>query len=335
MQDIKKKILSEVARHGRGWTFSQKDLAHLGSRSEINNALLSLVRKRVIRRVLRGIYDYPSYSKALKQESKPDIHKVAQAIARRFDWKIRRSSPAVKDTLTLSARAQETYLYLSDGPNRTYTVGTIDLVFHKDKGVEIKILGEIDRHGRGWVFSQKDLVHLGSRASIDYVLHHLVRKRIIRRIIRGIYDYPIYSKRLEQHLSPDIDKVAQAFARKSSWDIQPSGPSALNILGLSTQVPGKYLYLSSGPHRSYDIDKSKLIFRHVAQKEIDFTLYESRIVVPALKSLGRDSISINVINSIREWLDPTLRGKLLMDTKNVTGWVYDAIRKICENNPNG
>jgi len=335
MQDAKKKIFSEINRQGRGWAFSRKDFAHLGSRSEINNAVLSLVRKRIIRRVLQGIYDYPPYSKALKQESKPDIHKVAQAIARRFGWKIRQSSPAVRDILTLSEGTQKRHLYLSDGPNRTYTLGTIDLVFHKAQSAEIKILSEIDRHGRGWAFSQKDFVHLGSRSSIDYVLHRLVKKRVIRRIIRGIYDYPIYSRRLEQQLSPDIDRVAQAFARKFGWSIQPSGPSALNILGLSTQVPGKYLYLSSGPHRSYDIDKSRLMFRHVPQKEKAFELYESTIVVQALKSLGKDRISSEVIGSIRRWLDPALRGKLLRDTKTVTGWVYDAIRGICKDNSNG
>ncbi len=69
----------------------------------------------------------------------------------------------------------------------------------------------------------------------------------IRRVIRGIYDYPKFSNLLGQQLSPDLDQVAAALARKFGWHIQVTGPSALNLLGLSTQVPGRIIYASDGP----------------------------------------------------------------------------------------
>jgi integrase len=72
--------------------------------------------------------------------------------------------------------------------------------------------------------------------------------------IRGIYDYPRFSKLLDQSLSPDIDQVARALARKFRWCIQPTGATALNFLGLSTQVPARAVYLSDGPDRVYQID---------------------------------------------------------------------------------
>ena len=53
---------------------------------------------------------------------------------------------------------------------------------------------------------------------------------------RGIYDYPKYSELLKKQLSPDIEQVSRAYARKFNWKIEVSGESALNILGLSTQV---------------------------------------------------------------------------------------------------
>ncbi len=65
----------------------------------------------------------------------------------------------------------------------------------------------------------------------------MAERGVIRRVIRGLYDYPAYSKLLKKSLSPDIDQVAHTLARKFGWPIQISGNAALNLVGLSTQVP--------------------------------------------------------------------------------------------------
>jgi hypothetical protein len=134
---------------------------------------------------------------------------------------------------------------------------------------------------------------------------------------------------LNQNLSPDIDQVARALARKFGWRIQPSGPAALNLIGLSTQVPGRFVYLSDGPPRSYKIDKAELEFKNTALKETAFRLRESGLIVQALKSLGPERITSEVISKIRSWLDPGVREHVLKDTQIVTGWVYEAIKKVC------
>ena len=103
--------------------------------------------------------------------------------------------------------------------------------------IENKAASRIRGKGRGWAFSQHELIDLGSRSAIDLALHRLEHKGLIRRVIRGIYEYPRFSKLLEQQLGPDIDQVAQALARKFGWRIQASGPAAQNILGLSMDAP--------------------------------------------------------------------------------------------------
>jgi hypothetical protein len=85
-------------------------------------------------------------------------------------------------------------------------------------------------------------------------------------------------------LSPDTDQVARALARKFNWRIQPSGATALNLLGLSTQVPARAVYLSDGPDRSYTVGNTGLDFEHTALKEVGFKLRESGLIVQALKS---------------------------------------------------
>ena len=116
--------------------------------------------------------------------------------------------------------------------------------------------------------------------------------------------------------------------------MQPSGAAAQNILGLSTQVPSKIVYLSDGPNRRYTIGKTKLEFKHTALKETGFKLRESSIIVHALKSLGQDSITPEVVAKVRSWLSPELRSRVLFDTQTATGWVYAALREICRKDAN-
>ena len=85
------------------------------------------------------------------------------------------------------------------------------------QAVEQKILSRIYGNGRGWAFSQADFAGLGPRPTIDSALHRREREGVIRRVIRGIYDYPRHSKALRGPVSPDIDQVAHALARKFAW----------------------------------------------------------------------------------------------------------------------
>ncbi len=195
--------------------------------------------------------------------------------------------------------------------------------------IEDKVVNKIYGSGRCWAFSQIDFATLGSRSAIDIALHRLVDKGTIRRVIRGIYDYPKYSDLLQKYLSPDIDKVGQAIARKQGWRIQPSGGTALNVLGLSTQVPSKYVYLSDGPSKVFMVGKTSIKFKSTALKEVGFKLHESALIVAAFRSLGAEWLTPDVINHTRDWLSPDLRSRVLKDTAKVTGWIYAGIRKVC------
>jgi hypothetical protein len=197
------------------------------------------------------------------------------------------------------------------------------------QSVDNKILSRIYGHGRGLAFFAKDFSAEFGGVNIDKALSNLVKAGKIRRICRGMYDYPKYSDLLGQELSPDHDQVAQAFARKFNWRILPSGDAALNLLGLSTQIPGKFIYLSDGPNRKYSILGYTLEFKKTALKEIGFKQRESGLIVQALKALGKERITANVIEKIRQQIAPEKYTKIRKETKTVTGWVYDAIKEIC------
>jgi len=184
-------------------------------------------------------------------------------------------------------------------------------------------------HGRGWAFSPSDLAGRFSRQQVDSLLSELTRQGRIRRVARGIYDYPRFSELLQQTMSPDIDQVAAAYARKFGWRVEVSGESALNLLGLSTQVPGRYVYLSDGPNKRYEVTGAELEFRKSVLKDIGFKYRESSLLVQALKALGKEQITAAVIDKARAQLDPKLFEKILKDTQGATGWIYEAIKQIC------
>jgi hypothetical protein len=192
----------------------------------------------------------------------------------------------------------------------------------------------ISGHGRGWAFSSRDLMEKFNRQQADNLLSDLAALGKIRRVARGIYDYPKYSDFLGKKLSPDIDQVARAYARKFNWRIEISGDSALNYFGLSTQVPGAYIYLSDGPSKSYDIMGTTLQFKKSKLKNIGFKHSESSLVVQALNALGKEHVNDNIIKKIREQIDPKKYNWILKDTKSSTVWIYETIKTICKDSHN-
>ncbi|MCB1048697.1 MAG: hypothetical protein KDC10_15995, partial [Calditrichaeota bacterium] len=150
------------------------------------------------------------------------------------------------------------------------------------ESIENQILEQIEQNGTAWAFTPKDFSRMASRQAVDLALHRLARKGTIRRVMRGVYDIPRPSQLLQQTLSPNLDSVANALARRFGWRIQPSGATALNLLGLSTQVPGRTTYLSDGPNRKYLVGNTELVFQHTAVKEAGFKLRESELLVQGL-----------------------------------------------------
>lgn len=198
------------------------------------------------------------------------------------------------------------------------------------QSIENKIYSIIKGNGKGYVFSAIDFTDKFNSSTVDWSLSNLHQEGKIRRLIRGLYDFPKYSELLQQNLSPDIDKVAYALARKFKWRIEPSSDTALYLLGLSTQVPGRYIYLSDGPKRIYEIFGNELEFKKIALKEVGFKYPESALLVQAIKGLGKNNITSKVITTLSNKIDEKYYSKIIKDTKTVTEWVYSIIKQVCQ-----
>jgi hypothetical protein len=196
------------------------------------------------------------------------------------------------------------------------------------QSTETKMLNRIYGHGRGWAFSKMDFMDISSDGAIRQTLMRLEDKGTIRRILRGLYDYPQFSDLLKETLGPDLDQAAHALARKFGWRIQPSGNTALNLLGLSTQIPAQAVYLSDGPTKTYSMNKQELTFRKRTLKESGFKHHESELLVQAFKELGRERIDAKLCAKLHKSISNEKWPQIVKDTRSATSWIYDAIRTI-------
>lgn len=203
------------------------------------------------------------------------------------------------------------------------------------ESTEEAILSRMRSHDLGWAFSSKDFTDLGSRESIDTALHRLSAKGVIRRVMRGIYDLSAVSRITGEPVSPDVWSVARTIARKNGWRIVPSGETALNVLGLSTQVPGTYLFFTDGQSREYRLGNRRLCFRRRTPRDLQSADGIGALVVQALKALGRERVDGAVVEALRRKLSPGECRELLQSARYGTDWVYSTVKRICAEGEDG
>lgn len=180
---------------------------------------------------------------------------------------------------------------------------------------------------RGWVFAPKDFLDLGSRAVVDQTLSRLAQQGIVRRLGRGVYDFP------KQHnvlgtLSPDTNNLARAVAPKKTKKIFASGATAVNALGLSTQVPAKPTYMTNGPTQVKKVAGRTVIFKHARVPLLDKVSDAGNLTLQALAHLGKDNIDRSVLKRCENALTDRDIRVLVAHADQTPGWMADIILKI-------
>ncbi|WP_211101589.1 DUF6088 family protein [Niveispirillum sp. SYP-B3756] len=148
-----------------------------------------------------------------------------------------------------------------------------------------RVMKRVRASGRGSVFTPSDFLTVAVRSSVDQALSRLVKGGQLRRLARGLYDYPKLHPKLGP-LSPAPDDVAQALARETGSQVQIAGARAANALGLSTQVPAQSIYLTDGPSRRVVLGKRVVDLRHASPKHLIAPGSPAGTVVQALRHVG-------------------------------------------------
>ena len=181
----------------------------------------------------------------------------------------------------------------------------------------------------GSVFVASDFADVAESKRINDALERLDANGTIRRIIRGVYYKPKYSKLLGEYVAPSPDLVAHAIARNYGWTIVPCGDTALNLMGMSTQVPAVWSYVSDGAYKEYSYGLATIKYKHTTNKEISKLSPKTALAIQALKTLGKERIDEDVIETIRSATTASERKSMLAEARYATAWIYEVIKSIC------
>lgn len=193
-----------------------------------------------------------------------------------------------------------------------------------------KILDRINTLKDGHVFIANDFFDIAGYETIRSVLNRLVESNEITRIMKGIYFKPRYIEIIDEYTTPSIDEVAKAIARKYNWTIAPSGNTALNILGLSTQVPATWSYISDGRYVKFMVGNTMIEFKRRTNGDISKMSTMTAMIIQAIKAIGKDNVTEKEINFLKAKISPQDKEELLYNAKSTSVWVYYIIMKICE-----
>jgi hypothetical protein len=197
------------------------------------------------------------------------------------------------------------------------------------QSIDKKVICRIRARGKGTVIVPGDFLDLGSRQAVDLALHRLAKQGTIRRLARGVYDFP------QQHpilgpLSPSADTVAWALAGRDRTRLQPAGAYAANVLGLSEQVPARAVFLTDGPSRTVKIGPMTIQLRRTTPRNMAAAGRVSGLVIQAFRELGKDHVTTARIEHLKRTLPVNKRRELLKDLRLAPAWMHPIFRELAE-----
>lgn len=186
----------------------------------------------------------------------------------------------------------------------------------------------IDGIEYGTLFIADDIDTESTYDSVKTQLCKACAEGRIERVHQGVYYKPEYDPEIDRNIPYSKKDLAYAIARMNNWRIIPDGDVCLNMLGLSTQVPARYAFLSDGPYKIYEIDGKTIEFRHRTPKNFpkdDF----SAMVVQAIKAQSKYNCDQEFIKKLSQAIPRDKRDSLIENTANTSVWIRNVITEAC------
>jgi len=195
------------------------------------------------------------------------------------------------------------------------------------ESIEIQILERIKKAGRGVLFFTDSFMAYGNAKAVSKALQRLVKAGEIERVAVGIYVRPIVDTVIGK-VSTSVEDIAKAIARRDRARIVPTGAYALNRLGLSTQVPLKVVFLTDGAARKIKIGNTSITFKKTAPKNVAAVGEISQLAIQALRSIGKEKVSVDEIKKIQQVLGNEKKSKLEHDIRLAPAWIREIMKPV-------
>jgi len=187
-----------------------------------------------------------------------------------------------------------------------------------------KILLHMGGLPEGVPISAKSLLHLGSRAAVDQALSRLAKRGRLVRAGRGVYLSPISSRFGTR--SPSVEQAVEALATQRGEVIVSSGAAAANLLGLTTQVPVRSVYLTSGRSRTMSLGKQVVELRHAPRWQLALANRLAGEAVRALAWIGPEKAEA-ALTTLKRKLPSTAFQELVAAVPQLPTWLARSVGK--------
>ena len=179
-------------------------------------------------------------------------------------------------------------------------------------------------------FSCFDFTDLAQYKTVSKSLERLEDEGIIARITSGIYCVNEHDRVLNIKVLPPIDDLVHTIARKNKWTICPSGNTALNLFGLSTQVVATYTYLTNGPYKKYEILNNQIVLKRTSNRELMDYSPKTCLLIQCIKAIGKENINQTQIDILKSKLTNQERINAIKESSTIQIWIRKFILRICE-----
>jgi len=195
-----------------------------------------------------------------------------------------------------------------------------------DLNTELQVLTKMKKAKGGALFFVEDFLRFGNAKAIAKALERLVQKGDITRVARGMY------ARLEIDpvigpVMPGMESIARAIAKRDKARIVPTGVIAMHLLGLSTQVPMNIVYLTDGAARKVTVGRGSIVFKRSTPKNLAVIGKISSLVIQALKTIGKDNLTMEQKEIIIRQLQKEEISRLEHDMRMAPEWIRKIMRE--------
>jgi uncharacterized protein DUF6088 len=185
-----------------------------------------------------------------------------------------------------------------------------------------KILSEVQTLPEGALISAKQFLHLGSRAAVDQALKRLRERQELLPLYRGVYVRPVKTRFGPR--APSAEKVVGQFAATRAETVVPHGAAAANSLGLTTQVPTKLVYLTSGKSRKLKLGAQTVEMKHAPQWMLLPSQRAAGEAVRALEWIG-ERRAAEALTVLKQKLSPSTVDELIALRPALPAWLSKSI----------
>ena len=191
--------------------------------------------------------------------------------------------------------------------------------------IEELILRKIRKAKRGSLFFPEHFSDFGSAKTVGKALVRLMESGQLHRVATGIYVRPEKDRVLGIVL-PDIEEIAEAIRKRDKARIVPTGSYALYKLGLTTQVPMNVVYYTDSTARKIKVGKQTITFKRASARNLSAIGDTSKLVIQALKTIGKDKVTEDELRRIRELLKQEKPFHLQHDLKIAPEWIRKLLK---------